>query len=79
MTKVFLVNDTDGEGNCYFAASTYDKAWKWIKINQLENIVGHRRQGWTEQQLEGFKKHYEDQNELHPYDIQEMELDVEPE
>jgi len=73
--KVFLVNDVDGEGDAYFAASTYKKAWRWIKGMQLNNIIEHQNWGWTQRQLEGFRKHYEDPKELHPYDIQEMEID----
>jgi hypothetical protein len=73
--KVFLVNDTDGEGNCYFAASTHEKAWGWIKNSQMDDIIRRRKRGWTEYQLKVATQYFEDPNNLHPYDIQEMEID----
>jgi|GEM_PF-6930461 hypothetical protein len=73
--KVFLVHDTDGEGDCFFAASTYEKALRWIKNSQMDDIIRHRRQGWTKKQLEVSTQYFEDPKELHPYVIQEMEID----
>jgi len=73
--KVFLVNDTDGEGNAYYAASTYPLAYRWIKTRQNEDIIQRQKQGWTEEQLEVFKEYHADPDELHPYDIQEIEVD----
>jgi hypothetical protein len=74
--KVFLVNDTDGEGDVYFAASTHEKAWGWIKSKQFDDILRKRKHGWTEYQLKVATQYFEDPKELHPYAIQEMELDV---
>jgi hypothetical protein len=74
MTKVFLVNDTDHEGPCLFVASTYHRAWKWIKIRQQEDILRREKQGWTKKQLKVSKQYFEDPKELHPYTIDEMEM-----
>ena len=74
---MFLVNDTDGEGDAYFAASTYAKAKRWIKKKQLDDYNEHKKRGWTKKQLEGFWNHFKDPKELHPYDIQEMVIDKE--
>lgn len=73
--KVFLVNDTDGEGCAFYAASTHKKAWMYIKTSQLNSILAYKSRGWTDKQLEGMKQHYDDPEELHPYDIQEIEVD----
>lgn len=71
------MNDGDGEGNAYFAASTYEIAFRWIKNSQLDAINNRKKQGWTEKQLKISIQYFEDPKELHPYDIQEMELDEE--
>jgi len=74
LAKVFLVVETD-ERYVHHVASTYQKAWFYVKTSQLKQLILYKKRGWTEKQYEWAKKYYEDKDELHPYDIEEKIID----
>ena len=73
-SNVYLVVDTD-ENYTYGVFSTYPRAWKWIKGEQIKDILRRQKQGWTERQLRVSRQYFEDPKNLHPYDIEEKAID----
>jgi hypothetical protein len=76
--KVYLVVGFMEEEGVYYVASNYKRAWNWIKRKQKEDMI--KDLIWANEDKrrkpnDYLRQKYEDPEQLHPYDIDEHEVD----